>query len=211
MKFARVASTLPRLDATMTRRSSVMRRTFSTIVRSRSSPWGPPRDWFKFELMPLTSCSMSRASRVIWSKLTGASPCRTEPSGRADAPTGPGVSSTYFSPSSPRFAIAAEAPCRRSTSGSMSTSTIAFPVALSIRIFATFPTRTPATRTVDLASSPATSLNSIEIRCALPRPRRSSSIRQTRRPARTKTITKNAPTFAAALMDPPNAFSPLPP
>src|SRR5215831_20737253 len=91
----------------------------------------------------------------------------------------------------------------------MSISTMARPVARSIRILATLPTRTPATRTVDLASRPATSLNATEMRCCLPRPRRRSSIRQTRRPARIRAITKKAPTFAAAFIPPPSALVPF--
>ena len=78
-------------------------------------------------LMSLMSTSMSRASLVIWSNVTGTSPLIVESvRQRAAPPTGPGTSSTYFSPRSPRFATAAEAPCRRSTSGlSISRSTIA--------------------------------------------------------------------------------------
>src|SRR6266542_2382274 len=201
-RFAIVASTLPRLEATMTRRSSVMTRMFSTIVRSLSSPCGPPRDEFKFFVMSLTSTSMSRASFVIWSKLTGTSPLIVVPSGSSGAPTGPGTSSTYFSPSNPRLAIAADAPWRSSTSLSRSISTIAFPSGVS-RIRATLPTRTPARRTVDLASRPATSLNSTEIFLAGPLPKRRSSILQTRRPVKTRTTRKNPPTFAAVLMRPP--------
>ena len=44
LKFATVASTSLRLEAMSTRRSSVMMRTLSTIVRRRSSPSGPPSD-----------------------------------------------------------------------------------------------------------------------------------------------------------------------
>ncbi len=62
------------------------------------------------------STSMSRASFVIWSKLTGALPGSVVPAARAGAPTGPGISSMYLSPSIPRLWIEAEAPLRSSTS-----------------------------------------------------------------------------------------------
>ncbi len=63
--------------------------------------------------------------------------------GQPGAPTGPGTSSTYFSPRSPRFATEPDAPWRRSTSPSSSMSTIALPVGCPAGSRATLPTRHP--------------------------------------------------------------------
>ncbi len=114
--------------------------------------------------MSRMSTSMSRASFVIWSKETGASPLRVAPSGSAAAATGPGISSTYLSPSIPRLWMEAEAPSRSATSLVSSRSTTALPPTR--RILATLPTSTPAMRTSDFSLRPATSSNWTEI----PRP-----------------------------------------
>ena len=156
-KFATVASTPTRFDSTIARTCSLITRMFSTMSDSRSSPWGPPIDALRLLVIALMSTAMSRASFVISSKDTGTPPTITELSGSGGAPKGPGTSSTYFSPRSPRLSIEAEAPWRSETLGSSSTSTNAFPSTR--RIFPTLPTLTPATLTAVFSSSPPTSLN----------------------------------------------------
>ena len=168
---------LARLDSRILRSSCDSTSTLSTMPVSRSSPRAPPSDSLRFEVMSRMSTSMSRASRVIWSKETGAVALERRAFRRAaDPPTGPGMSSTYLSPSMPRLWIEADAPSRSATSRVSSRSTRALPPTRRMR--ATLPTRTPAIRTSDFSLSPATSSNWTEIVLPAPRPNRRSSIFQ---------------------------------
>src|SRR5438270_2043142 len=117
--------------------------------------------------------------------------------GMAGVLAGPGSSSMYFSPSSPRLATCALAPGWSITSGSMSSVTSAFPSGRSL-IFETFPARTPATRTADLLSSPATESNiAVTLRAPVPWPICTSSIFRTKCPRIARITSMKAPTLAA--------------
>jgi hypothetical protein len=129
----------------------------------------------------------------------GSLPCSTIGwlSGMIGALALPGSISTYFSPRRPRLATRAKALVWSLTSLSISSSTSALPSGRR-RTSVTLPTRTPATRTLDLLSSPATeSKTAVIFLVPAPRPIFTSSIFKMKNPRTPRMTSMKIPIFAA--------------
>src|ERR1017187_7625136 len=203
-RFASMASTLPRFASARSRRDSARRPRLSTIRFSLSSPFGPPKEPAIALETSLRSFPMSAASFVMSSNPVPEDPSRRAPFGRRGAAGSPALSSTYLSPSMPRDLTCAIAPWWSSTLGSRARWANAVPSGRR-EMPSTLPTRTPAIRTADLSSRPATSLKCASaefVRAFLPK--WMSSIFRMRTPRATRTTTKNAPIFAVVVMARPS-------
>ena len=165
----------------------------------RCCPAGPPSVARSDSVIALTSVAIAETWVVTSSIDAGCVPRSVTVSSGDDlgAFCVPGSSSMYFSPRSPRFATCAEALLCSGTSLSISRVTSAFPLSRR-RTVVTFPLRTPATRTADFTSRPATLSNStFTCRVPLPRLRSMSSIFRTKYPRIARMISMKTPTFAA--------------
>src|SRR5664280_307567 len=196
LSFAVTSSMFETVDFTPAR--------FSTIRFSLSSPFGPPKEPAIALETSLRSFPMSAASFVMSSNPVPEDPSRRAPFGRRGAAGSPALSSTYLSPSMPRDLTCAIAPWWSSTLGSRARWANAVPSGRR-EMPSTLPTRTPAIRTADLSSRPATSL-----KCASAEfvraffPKWMSSIFRMRTPRARRTTTKNAPIFAVVVMRSPS-------
>src|SRR5664279_6095715 len=204
LRFASMASTLPRFESASSRRDSARRPRLSTIRFSLSSPFGPPKEPAIAPETSLRSFPMSAASFAMSSNPVPDDPSRRAPFGRRGAAGSPALSSTYLSPSMPRDLTCAIAPWCSSTFGSSARCASAVPSGRR-EMPSTLPTRTPAIRTADLSSRPATS-----VKCASAEfvraffPKWMSSIFRMRTPRARRTTTKNAPIFAVVVMRSPS-------
>ena len=147
---------------------------------------------------------MSAAIFVMSSKPVPETPSRSAPVREARRGRRPARSSTYLSPSIPRLRIWAERALAQLDAGSSARCATAVPSGRSV-IPSTLPTRTPAIRTADLSSRPATSLkcaSAVFVRAFFPK--WMSSIFRMRTPSATRTTTKNAPIFAVVVMRSPS-------
>src|SRR6202035_592106 len=150
--FLTVEATLARVSATRARISPLVASRLSSSGLKPPPPGPPP----SCEVTPWIESPMASSLAMASSKLTGVCPWRTAWSGSSGAPSGPGTSSTYFSPRSPRLAILAVVPW---VSGSgLSSSMLTRALQPERQKPSPRPTRTPATRTEALSSRPATEL-----------------------------------------------------